>query len=241
MLERMDNMGISFIYNKTEELTDLNELVERELVKDAVSSNEGLSNLPSINTGGCDPEGPGRKQEKGVFFIKVKNSTGNYDWTFFLKDVSESRLYNDFIMLMADVNPKDTILIYGPSQCSTNVASFISSAIISCPCKNIKVCTPYVFNVGAAYILSFAPTVVYSPYDIMVCRLDEIVVGGGLWDAKSTLKMHNDKFDDMFNRLIKVGFLTQEEVTHIRDKQGQVVVYTDDLVKRYKTFNARKK
>ena len=33
----------------------------------------------------------------------------------------------------------------------------------------------------------------------------------GLWDAKSTLKMHNDKFDGMFSRLIKVGFLTQEE------------------------------
>ena len=110
-------MGISFVYNKTEELTDLNELVEKELVRDAVSSNEGLIKepYPILTQGGCEAEGVGRKQEKGVFFTKgLRTVRDNYDWTFFLKDVGESRLYNDFIMLMADVNPKDTILIYGP-------------------------------------------------------------------------------------------------------------------------------
>jgi len=232
-------MGISFIYNKSDELTDLNELVEQQITRDAQVATEGLSITPTKNEGPVDECGGGRgRQERGVFFTRIQNTKGTNDWIFILKDVSESRLYNEFVMLMCDIQPKDTVLIYGPSKCSTNVASFISSAILSCPCKNINICIPYVYNVGAAYILSFASKIVYSPYDIMVCRLDEIIVGGGLWDAKSTLKMHNDKFNSMFSRLIRVGFLTQEEVTHIRDKQGQIVVYTDDLVKRYTKFNS---
>ena len=224
-------MGVSLIFNDKDELTDIRELIDREMDPKVSTSTEALTLRPT--------SGPNEKEKpppKSVFFTKIKNTEGSYDWTFMIDSFGGN--YNDFMMAMCDVTAKDSVFIYGPTMASTNNANLIISAMLGCASKNIKLAIPHVRGIGSAYILSYAREIVYSPYDVFIGVMDEISVGGGLWDAKSSLNMHNLKFEDMLDRLRLVGLITDNEHTHLLEKQGQILVYGSDLMARYKQYNA---
>lgn len=239
-------MGVSFVYNDNSSLRDIKELIDSEQNPNSKvsSSMEELNTIPKeskVSNDGCGDVGEQPKQQPIVYFTKVINEDSkSFSWTFILGTCFYSVKYTDFVLLMAEVKPQDKVLIYGPSTCSLNTANFLSGAVLSCKSKDVSICIPYIFNLGAAYFLSFAKKIIHSPYDIMVCKQDDIIVGGQHLDAKSSLYMHKSSNETMINRLRNKGLLTDKEVDHILNAQGQTVCYCKELAKRYLEFNNSK-
>lgn len=228
-------MGVSLIYNKNSKLTSIEDLISKD-ENDVKISTEDLNVKLSGPTPGGE-EGCCSDKGKAVSFTKIVDKNNVAKWTFFISAYKPIEQYTEFILSMTEVTAQDSVFIYGPSTCSTNLANALASAILTCASKDITISIPYVFNLGSAYVLSFANKISYSPYDIMICKLDEIVIGGGVQDTVSTLDMHKHKFTTMLKRLQNKGLLTTKEVDHIQNAQGQVVCYCNDLVERYKNFN----
>lgn len=235
-------MGILLTYGNLSDLTSIDKIMDESTKPKPEISTEALTtqtnDIPETVASQV-PQCDGRKQQR-VFYTRIYNKTTNAtDWMFILSPMSggSSAAFSDFVLLMDRVAAEDTVMIYGPSTCSANTASFIASAIVICKSKNISICIPYVFNLGAAYILSYANRIVFSPYGILICKQDDITVGGGTFDTKASLEMHANRNYSMVNRLVVKGLLTEAEADHVLNAQGQVVCYCKHLADRYSAFN----
>jgi hypothetical protein len=179
---------------------------------------------------------------KPMFHTRIVDKTNKADWTFILNNVyfNNEAAYNEFVMCMSEVEPNDTVFIYGPAVLSYNMSNIISSAIITCKSKNISISIPYVYSLGSLYFLSHASRIVYSPYDVVLCGIDEIRTGGGLKDAWSTLEMYKYNYKYVAEVIKARGLLSDDDVDHLFNAQAQILCFGQELMDRYKAFNSRK-
>ena len=232
-------MGIELVYRDPDKLKSIEELAETDIE----ISTEGMSVKPKqqeINNN-CDSNNDTNIPIK--FFPTVNRtpkSDKTYTWKFTLPE-TWFETYGGFVIAMSEVGPEDDVYIVGPEACSSNNASTVVSSILACKSKNIHIQIPFINGLGSLYILSYATKIIYSPYDFMICSMDNIYSGGKIWDNKATIAMHDVSNKLITDRLIKTKLLTQEECDHILNAQGQVACYCQDLANRFKAFNEMKK
>lgn len=242
-------MGVELSFNKEAVYTSLEELIESTVNNNSQLeiSTEGrppITAAPRSND--CVPCGNQQNNERqDVLYTRVIDKNNKAKWTFLLNtscfDMHDKAAYGEFIANMTDVEVNDEVFIYGPTTSTLNAANILASVIITCKSKNITMSMPYIFNLGSYYLLSYAKKIVYSPYDLVVCRIDETWLGGGLRDSAAALNMYKESYAYVMERLKQYGLLKDNEIEHMTKSQGQVLCYGPDLLKRYKAFNERRK
>lgn len=241
-------MGVYLIHkDDTSNLRDISELLGVEMdVNKVTSSTEALT--PQIrNTPLCEEvAAEGRENKSGVYYTKIIDPTTKAArWSFNLLSYYYPapwwRVYVEFILQMDLVKPQDSVHITIPHLISEEGANALASAIITCKSKDITIAGPMIFNLGAAYVLSFAKTIEYNPNCCMFCQVDEVGSYGKLKDIESASAMYKNQQNVMLERLKNKNLLTESEVNHIKETQGGVACYCGDLLKRYQAFNNQNK
>lgn len=175
-----------------------------------------------------------------IWTKKVCPETKVTDWTFYLCNLFLTfRIINDFVNKMLLPKAGDNVHIYLPAQLYIDDAEVIASAMSNCASKNICVSAPYILDSGAAYLMCFAKHIHYSP--AYVAHIDMSCVGGGgkLTDAANSINSSVYRAQHILNTLHNNGFLNDEQMKHITDNQGEIVLFGEEYKRIIDEFNAR--
>ena len=240
-------MGVYLIHkDDTSNLRDISELLGVEMDDDKVTPSTEALTAQVRNTSSYEDVPSGGGNKSGVYYTKIIDPTTKAArWSFYLISYywpgAWWRTYVEFIHQMDLVKPQDSVHITIPHLVSEDGANVLASAIITCKSKDITIAGPIIFNLGAAYVLSFAKTIEYNPNCCMFCQVDEVGSFGKLKDIESASAMYKNQQDVMLERLKNKNLLTESEVNHIKETQGGVTCYCGDLLKRYQAFNNQNK
>lgn len=208
--------------------TTSNENFNIDTISEPIASMEGLNNN-AIEVCSNKPELP-------IPYTKdVNTETKSATYHFFMNHstfANGSILH--FITLLYTVEENDVLYLHLPPSMDDYQADTIIGALCACKCKNIVMHAPYIFcSPDLIYLLTFANKVITSQY-MFWCITDSYVgVGGGKpKDAEERLKIITYNNKNRWERVKKLGWLTDDEILHILEQQGSVSLFGDELVKR---------
>ena len=175
-----------------------------------------------------------------IWTKKVDKETKSTCWTFYLNQMFLSfKMINDFVNKMLLPKAGDCVHIYLPAEVYIDDAEVIASAISNCATQKICMTAPYILNSGAAYLMCFAKHIDISP--ACVAHIDMAMVGGGgkLTDACNAINSGNKRAYRILKKLSDNGFLNEQDMIHITNNQGEIVLYGDKYAQILRTFNSK--
>lgn len=180
----------------------------------------------------------GRRKDPLIFTKNTCKETNTCCWEFFLTCVNFT-VTNDLVSKLAQVKDTDCVLIHGPATCYSDDAEVIFSAISQCKAKEKMISSPYILDLGAAYILASATKIIWSVCNLIRVASPSVSGGGAMQDARMAFENDMYRKNKMLTHLITEGFLTKEDAHHIVEEQGGVCLHGGKLKSIIDVFNQK--
>jgi hypothetical protein len=175
-----------------------------------------------------------------IWTKKISDDKKSTCWTFYLNQMFLSfRIINDFVNKMLLPKAGDCVHIYLPAEVYIDDAEVLASAIANCATQKICMTAPYILNSGAAYLMCFAKHINISP--ACVAHIDMAMVGGGgkLADAVHSIECGKIRATKILFKLKECGFVTDADLDHIVNNQGEIVLFGDKYAQILRSLNSK--
>lgn len=232
-------------------LSDIDSLQDIEDTQQVESSLEALDIPQAISTDSTVVNCPSALQPTPVasppllqYTINPLPSGSGKMVTFYLNipDLS-SKIINQFVMLIDIlVTYQDVLFVHLNSILEIDDSHVIYNAIYSCNAKAKIACIPYALNTASLYPALACDFIIPTKFGLFKFDACSVMAGGiGHKDAKNAYEFDVGRKTHLLNIVNEAGFLPEEKLRHILDKQGSFILYGDPLKEAISQFNKRKR
>ena len=231
-------------------VADLKDIDDTPIIEDKKieASLESFAIQPNIEISNEDhptptPQGKGVPPIVQYTISPLPSGTGKMV-TFYLNvpDLS-SRIVNQFVML-SDVLVKytDVLVVHLNSILEVDDSYVLHNALLSANPKAKIAVIPYALNTAAFYPALACNFIMPSKFGLVKFDACSVRAGGiGHLDAKNAYEFDLGRKQHLLNAMCDAGFLPQEDLTRILEKQGSYALYGDRLQEAIMRYNKRKK
>lgn len=232
-------------------LTDISDLKDVEIstedLKETEASLEAFA-IPSSTLIDADVQPPVPPSAKAPPIVQYTISplpSGTGKMVTFYLNVPEltSRLVNQFIMFLELlVKPTDVVFVHLNSILEVDDSYILHNAIRGCHAKTKIACIPYALNTAAFYPALACDFIMPCKFGLVRFDACSVRAGGvGHIDAKNAYEFDLGRKQHLLNVANEAGFLPEENLKHIFEKQGSYTLYGEAYRNAVMNYNRLKK